>query len=58
MLDVLKDYVRLVDFQSDPKCIESYKARYGFVNEERAKFNFEGFSNDSLEFLFGSARRT
>ena len=57
MLDVLKDHVRLVDYQSNEDSIKDYKSRYSFVIEDRANYHFGGFSEDAIDFLFNNGRQ-
>ncbi len=56
LLDVLKDWVRLVDYRNSDEAIAEYKARYSFVDPTRARFMFGGFNEEAIEFLFDQPR--
>lgn len=56
MLDVMKDNVRLVDYQSSEAAIAEYKARYSFVDPVRAAYMFDGFNDEAIRFLFDHPR--
>jgi hypothetical protein len=56
MLDIPKDTVRLVDYQSNEAAIAEYKARYSFVDPVRAAYMFDGFNDEAIRFLFDHPR--
>lgn len=56
LFDVLKDYVRFVDYKTDQAEQEAYTERYRFAGADRSKFFFGGFGDDSLDFLFNQPR--
>lgn len=52
ILGVKKDKVRMVDFHSSKKDIAAYKSRYGFVDSSKTEYMFDGFNDESINFLF------
>lgn len=57
MLDMLKDNVRLVDYRTTEKQIAEYKARYSFVESNKAEYFFDGFGDCAIDFLFSNPRK-
>ncbi|MEQ9059452.1 MAG: SIR2 family protein, partial [Gammaproteobacteria bacterium] len=51
LLDVLKDYVRLVDLKQAESDVSDFKKRYQFLEHERTKFYFDGFNSSAIDFL-------
>jgi len=56
MFDVMKDYVRFIDYQNNETSKDAYKSRYSFSMEDRSAYYFEGFSEDAVSFLFDRGR--
>ena len=57
LLDVLRDYVRFVDYRCSEDSIAEYKSRYSFVEPARTLYMFDGFNNKAIEFLFDQPRQ-
>lgn len=53
-----KDKVKFVDFRESENSIREYKSRFSFSDPEKSCFWFNGFSADSVNFLFTSCRET
>jgi hypothetical protein len=56
MLDQLKDYLRFVDFRNDEAAIKSFHEHYSFVDRDKARYMFDGFSDAAIQFLFSNPR--
>lgn len=57
LLGVVKDHVRLVDFQSDEAAVSALKSRYSFLVDGKTEYYFNGFSDEAVDFLFNQARK-
>lgn len=57
LLDVIRDYVKFVDYRRCEKAIAEYKKHYSFVDPARALYTFDGFNNKAIEFLFDQPRQ-
>ena len=58
MFDVLKDYVRLIDYRKSDDSIDEYKQRYSFVDPEKSVYMFDGFGDKAIEFIFDQPRES
>lgn len=56
LLDVMKDYVRFLDYRTDDAGVSAFKERYRFSDPTRSKYFFGGFSAEGIEFLFDQGR--
>ena len=53
-LGVKKGNVKFVDYRETKGGIEEYRARYGFSDQEKSEYWFDGFSDDAISFIFGN----
>jgi hypothetical protein len=56
ILGCFKDDVKLIDFRTDDPSIAAYKKSYGFVDDSKAQYRFNGFGQDAIKLLFDEHR--
>jgi hypothetical protein len=56
ILGKLKNNVKFVDFKNTNQEQHDYKKRYSFADSEKTDFFFEGFGENSLDFIFSDTR--
>jgi hypothetical protein len=54
--NVIKDKIKLVDYQNDENDRKDYIKRFGFVNNEKTEMFFDGFCSEAVRFLFTNIR--
>lgn len=57
LLNILKDYVRIVDSKNNEDEKLKLRRNYSFIIEEKSKYYFNGFSDDAITFLFNETRK-
>ena len=57
-LGVLKDDVKFVDFRGEDAGRKEYLERYRFADPGKSKYWLDGFSAESVQFLFTQSRET
>jgi hypothetical protein len=47
--------LKIIDYKKDKREIGEFKANYRFANKKMTDFHFNGFSEDTLDFIFSEA---
>jgi hypothetical protein len=55
--NLLKDYMRFVDFRPTQDRQQDYMDRYRFASTDRSRFFFDGFGSEAINFLFNDNRK-